>query len=57
MRIFIFKDDNFGYDNMAYGESRDENSRDVVADMNEHLELQAVGNEEVHANINGALEQ
>ena len=42
---------------MAYGESRDENSRDVVADMNEHLELQAVGNEEVHANINGALEQ
>ena len=41
---FVFEDDNFGHNNMAYDESRDENLRDVVADVNENLELQAVGN-------------
>ena len=40
---------------MAYDESRDENWRDVVTDINEHLELQAVGNGEDHANINDDL--
>ena len=40
---------------MAYDESRDENFRNVVADMNEHLELQDVGNGEDHANINDDL--
>ena len=51
----FFEDDNFGLDNMAYDESRDENWRNVVADMNEHLELQDVGNGEDHANINDDL--
>ena len=40
----FFEDDNFGHNNMAYDEGRDENLRDVVADINENLELQAVGN-------------
>ena len=39
-----FQDDNLGHDNMAYNENRDENLRDVVADINGNLELQAVGN-------------
>ena len=43
MNLF-YVDDNFGHNNMACDESRDENLRDAVADMNENLELQAVGN-------------
>ena len=53
----IFEDDSFGHDNMAYDESRNENLRDVVAHVNENLDLQAVGNEEAHTNINDDLEQ
>ena len=41
---FLFEDDNFGHNNIAYDKGRDENLRDVVADINGNLELQAVGN-------------
>ena len=57
MCIKFFEDDNFGHDNTAYDESRDEHLGDVVTDINENLELQAIGNREVHANINGDLEE
>ena len=50
----IFLDTNF---DMPHDERWDENCGDVVTDMNENLESQAVGNGEITLNINDDLEQ
>ena len=50
----FFVDNNF---DMPYDERLDENCGDVVTDINENLESQAVGNGEITLNINDDLEQ
>ena len=42
---------------MPYNERCDENCGDVVTDVNENLEPQAVGNGEITLNINDDQEQ
>ena len=50
----FFVDNNF---DMPYDERCDENCGDVVTDINENLESQAVGNGEITLNMNDDIEQ